>query len=1171
MNPIPPRRRGARRIVATASAAALLAAGLGAAPALAASPAPIAAPAAADDAALVSDPLAYVDPMVGTGQATGVVGEINNFPGPSMPFGMMQLSPDTQVSVDNGDKAYAGYRYSHSAIRGFSMTHAAAGCWIFGDVPILPVTGDVGTYPWDRKETFSHDSENAEVGRYSVTLQDSGIEAELSAATRSGGLSFEYPDDGKDAQIIINAAGSLASVKNATIDVEDARTITGSVTTGGFCGKNNTQTTYFAIELDQDSESYGTWEGSTVSPGDASSDGDGAGAWLTFAPGSTVQAKVGMSYVSVDGARANLAAEIPGFDFDAVRDATRAAWSDLLGKVRVAGEDEDATTMLYTSLYHSLLHPNTFNDVDGRYIGFDGEIHEVEPGHTQYANFSDWDTYRSLGALQSVLEPERASDMAQSLVNDADQSGWLPRWPVANQHVGQMTGDSSVPLIASMYAFGAHDFDVESALEHMVKGATSAAPTDNGYVQRRGIETYLERGYAPQTEEFRGDHQVVGASITLEWSIADFAIGQVASALGHDDVATQFAQRGQWWQHVLDPVTRTSAARNPDGTFVRADGGAGFGQAGFDEGNSEQYTWLVPQNVAGLVEGLGGRDAVTQRLDAFTSKHNVGANEPYLWIGNEPDFGVPWLYDYVGQPWRTSELVDELTSTLFRPEPDGKPGNDDLGAQAGWYVWASLGLYPTTPGTDVLALNAPRFDRVVIDLGEGKTLDLRADGASTGARYISGVTVDGERWDSTALPRDLVHDGGVVELGMSTERDTTWGADEAAAPPSWRDGEDAVTAAADPSLVSVVPGESVDATVVAQLFGSAQLGDVSVSVDAPDGIEVGTPDLVDDGTGKLSGSVPVVVSDDVPDGYHDVTLVVSAGGQGVDVPLTVLVAPEGSFVAALDTVGSAPEANRGVGNFDGAGNSFSREALGEAGLTPGSQHEVDGLTYTWPASGVGRPDSLTTSGETVRLGAATTGLSFVGAATNGTQRGDVVVTLDDGSTVTTELAFGDWVLPSADGSPVAGNSVVAQMNRRNGDMDSAFVFATEPWTAPEGRRAVSVTFPNQGELHVFAIATDPDAVDPEPQVEVTAQARCLAGGAYVAVRVTNTGDEPLSIDLSTAFGSKTFAEVAPGRNAYQSFAVRAGEVAAGEVTVSVTADGGEPQVLTAVHDAITCS
>ncbi|CAM3436370.1 GH92 family glycosyl hydrolase [Isoptericola cucumis] len=1060
----PRTRTGRERLAALVTTAAVLLGG-----------AVAASPAGASDGApprLVRDPVPYVDPMVGTGQATGVVGEINNFPGPSMPFGMMQLSPDTQVSVDDPDRAYAGYRYSHEAIRGFSLTHAAAGCNIFGDVPILPVSGDVGERPWERSEKFSHDAESAEVGRYEVTLQSSGIEAELSAATRSGGLTFDYPADG-DSQVILNAGGSLATVQEATTEVVGERTVSGSVRSGGFCGKNNTHTLYYAVEFDQDFEGFGTWEGEELSPGVRDAAGKNAGSWLTFAPGATVNAKVAISYVSAEGARANLDAEIPDWDFDAVRDANRAAWADQLRKIRVAGRDADDLTMFYTSLYHSLLHPNTFSDVDGRYIGFDGEIHHVRRGHEQYANFSDWDTYRSLGALQAMIAPDRASDMAQSLVNDAEQSGWLPRWPVANQHVGQMTGDSSVPLIASMHAFGARDFDVDAALEYMVKGATEAAPTENGYIQRRGIETYLERGYAPQTEEFRGDHRVVGASITLEWSIADFAIGQLAGDRGDDELAAEFAERGQYWQNVFDPSTRTAAARNDDGTFVRDEAGEGFGQEGFDEGNAEQYTWLVPQDVAGLTEALGGREAAADRLDEFVTTHNSGPNDPHLWIGNEPNFGVPWLYDYLGQPWRTSELVDELTSTLFQPVPDGKPGNDDLGAQAGWYVWAAMGLYPTTPGTNVLALNSPRFDRVVVDL-PGRDLDIRAPGASSGARYITGAKAGGRSLDATWLPERTVERGGLVRLDLSTERDTSWGTGAQAAPPSFRDGEQPVLAAADAGTVTVEPGGTAEVGFTAQLFGDLD-SDVSARLEAPDGVTGGKAMLESDGSGRVTGTVPITLDEGAGEGFHDAELVVSTGdgaGGEVRAPLTIRVADAGSLFAAYDTVGSASAEKRASADLDGAGNSYSREALADAGLAPGSEHTTQGLGFTWPSSPDGRVDSVTLDGQTVRLDGPSSGLSFVGTATNGTHRGDAVLTFDDGSTAATELAFGDWVLPSDDGSPVEGNEVVARVDARNGGDDGAFVFATSAYTAPEGKQVVSVRFPSEPDLHVFAIATD---------------------------------------------------------------------------------------------------
>ncbi|MFD6091463.1 GH92 family glycosyl hydrolase [Oerskovia sp. NPDC060338] len=1153
-----------RRVVAALAAAAVAGAGLVGGAAVAAPPAPAAG---ASDTGLVTDPVDLVDPMVGTGQANGVVGEINNFPGPSMPFGMMQLSPDTQVSVGNGDRAYAGYRYSHQAIRGFSMNHASAGCWVFGDVPILPVAGSVGSAPWDRKEEFSHDQESAEVGRYAVTLKSSGIEAELSAATRSGGMTFDYPQTG-DAQVIVNPGGSLGTVFGSTVEVTGSRTVTGSVSSGGFCGKGNRYTLYYAVEFDQDFSSFGTWEGTTLTTGDRSAKGSRAGAWTTFAPGSTVQAKVAMSYVSVEGAQANLAAEIPGWDFDAVRDDNRAAWSDLLGKVQVAGEDAADKTMFYTSLYHSMMHPNTFDDVDGRYVGFDQQIHQVADGRTRYANFSDWDTYRSLGALQAVLAPERASDMAQSLVSSAVEGGWLPRWPVANGYTGQMTGDSSVPLIASMYAFGARDFDAETALEYMVKGATTEGRTPSGYVQRHGIGTYLERGYAPQTEEFRGDHRVVGASITLEWSVADFAIGRLAGALGQDETAAEYQARGQYWQNIFDPSTSTVAARNADGSFVVPDGSGGFGQEGFDEGNAEQYTWLVPQNVAALTEGLGGREAVAERLDRFTTTHNSGPNEPRLWIGNEPNFGVPWLYDYVGQPWRTTELVDEITATLFSPTPDGKPGNDDLGAQAGWYVWAAAGLYPTTPGTDVLAINTPRFDRVVIDLGDGKALDLRAPGASTGQRYITGMTVDGQPWDRTYLPEGLIHEGGVVELALSAERDTSWGTSPEASPPSFREGEQGLVANAGSALVSVAPGGTATSPVDAQLFGDLE-AQVAVSVDAPTGITVTGEALVPDGAGHLRGDLTFAVGQDVPEGFHDVEVTLTAGGTERRVPVTVRVAAEGSLFAAFDTVGSASQAQRGGANFDGAGNSFSREALAQAGLTPGSAHDVGGLPFVWPSSPEGRPDSLTLDGETVVLPAPSTGFSLVGAATNGTQQGQATVTFTDGTTATTTVGFGDWVLPSADGSPVLGNAVVARMDRRNGDKDSAFVFSTAPYVAPEGKKIVSITFPRNKDLHVFAVASDAVVEGPVFDVVVSARTQCVAGRVVVSVRAVSGEESPVDVKVSSAFGSRSFVGLASGKSASASFATRSGAVEAGQVTVAVTQDGRSQEVV-ASYDAATC-
>lgn len=1035
----------------------------------------------------VTDPLAYVDPFVGTGQAQGVVGEINNFPGPSMPYGMVQLSPDTPG-------AYAGYRYSHDRIRGFSSTHAAAGCNIFGDLPILPVAGDASSRPWDRTERFSHDQESAEVGSYDVTLLDSDIDVELSASTRAGGIAMDFPDTDQDATVIVNAGGSLSSVAGASIDVSGEATVSGSVTTGRFCGKNNTQTLYYSIEFSQPFTSFATWQGDEVRQGARNANDARSGATLSFPPGSTVDATIGLSYVDVAGAAANREAEIPDFDYERTRERTRAAWTAELEKISVASANQDDLTMFYTSLYHSLLHPNTFNDVDGRYIGFDGEIRTVEEGRTHYANFSDWDTYRSLGALQAILDPDRASDMAQSLVAAAEQSGWLPRWPLANQHTGQMTGDSSVPLIASMLAFGADDFDVDTALDYMVKGATSSAPTATGYVQRRGIETYLEKRYAPHVEAHRGDHGINGASITQEWSIADFAIAEVAESVGRTDVAQTFRPRSQYWQNVFDPAQDTVAARNLDGTFIHPDVSTGFGQSGFDEGNSEQYLWLVPQNVAGLVETLGGPDRVADRLDAFTTTFNSGSNAPRLWIGNEPNFGVPWLYNYIGQSWRTSELVDDIVAELFRPEPDGKPGNDDLGAQAGWYVWAALGLYPSTPGTDVLTINTPRFDSTSITLANGEKLVVNAPGASTGMRQIAGMSVDGQPWSSTSLPPDLIHEGGTIDFTLAPEP-SAW-ARAATAPPSSRDGEQDFIASLDSPAITLAPGERVTTTVSTRSRGGAPR-DFSVSAAPHDGISIETA-AVDPATGDVP--VTIVADVDAPDGYRDITLTVTAAGSThvIDVTGRALVTRPGGVLATYNTVGTADESDRGVGNFDRVGNSYSRQQLALVGLTPGSRHNLGDLTFEWPQSPHGRPDTIRTDGQTLTLATPSRSIAFVGAATNGRQSGDVVLTHADGSTSVQQLVLGDWIYPTGEGSvsPIAENVVVAKMGKRNGDRDQVFVFGTKPITAPDGTLITRITLPKNPDLLVFAVAQSDDVVAVTPQPVTFTDASGTTPGTY---------------------------------------------------------------------------
>ncbi|MGO1051445.1 GH92 family glycosyl hydrolase [Crossiella sp. CA198] len=1023
--------------------------------------APVVAAAEPAPPPLVADPTAYVDPFIGTGLANAAAGEINNFPGPSVPFGMTQFSPDTLGS-------YAGYQYHNDKIRGFSLTHASVGCSAFGDVPILPVTGEIGAKPWERVEKYQHSSEQAEPGYYAVTLEDSKVRAELTATTRTGLATFTFPAGG---HVLIKGGASLSGNSAAQVNIENDTTVTGSASTGGFCGKSNKYTMHYAITFDQPFTAKGTWDGNTVTAGGSSVRSPRAGAYLSF-PGTQVKAKVALSFVGVDGAKLNLAQEIPHWDAGQVRRETREKWRTELSKIRVAGTNTGELKTFYTALYHSLLHPNTFNDVDGRYTGFDDRIHTLPAGRTQYANFSDWDTYRSLAPLHALLWPRQASDMAQSLVNDAVQGGWWPRWPLANDYTAQMTGDSSVPLIANLHAYGARDFDLPTALRYLIKGATTVDTTPGAYQERPGIGEYVKRGYLPNTEVARGDHNRVGASITLEWSVDDFAIAQLAKAAGDRKTAAEYARRGQNWQNLFNPATSHIQPRGGDGRFP--DGPAfipptgGFGQDGFDEGNAVQYTWMVPHNPAGLITAMGGRDAAAARLDTFTTKLNAGPLQPYMWAGNEPAFGIPWLYNHTGRPWRTQQVVRQIMTTLFSPTPDGEPGNDDLGAQSSWYVWAALGIYPATPGTSDLAVHSPLFPRAVLDL-PGRDLEIRAPKASSTAMYVRELELNGREHERTGLPREIISTGGRLDFDLSTTPDKQWASEREQAPPSYRDGEHDFLASAS-NLITVRPGGTGEFTVDARrLAGDDRT--LTVTTSPPAGLSVTGPQRfrLDDGQARYQ------VSASAAEGYHDIPVTITGAHRTVSSTVTVLVAAEGSLVTRYGNTGIADDNDKSQANLDGGGNSYSRQALAAAGLTGGQQVEVAGTKFTWPASPPGRPDNVAADGQTVALSGAPKRLVFVGAAANGDHRGTATVTFTDGSTAPADMSFGDWVLPGGSATtPVFGNTVLAHPKYRNvssGGTGPAFVFATTPYDAPAGKTIASVTLPSDRQLHLFAIGT----------------------------------------------------------------------------------------------------
>lgn len=807
-------------------------------------PAVTGATAAAHDAD-ASDFTRLVNPFIGTGKAVADAGaaiEGNTFPGAVAPFGMLSWSPDTSSRNLGG-----GYNYFDTLIQGFSLTHLSGpGGRNTGDVPILPTVGPIGSDPGGTMMPFSHAREEASPGYYSVQLGSGAsetVDTRLTASTRSGIGRFDFPPT-TAANMLFKAGDSALGNTLADIKIVGDRHVIGSATSPNDGFAPGTVTVHFVATFDRPFQSYGFWYGPAVSPslpapavanpapapspcGFGNLGSCTSGAWVTFDTTTErrVQMKVAISYVSIANASSNMDTEIPAWDFDRVRAATRGEWNELLSRIEVEGGTDDEQVQFYTALYQSLLHPNVFSDANGEYLGFDSntlsgvddKVHRLPPSQgAQYSNISGWDIYRSQFPLLAVIVPRETGDMVKSLLNDAAQGGWLPKWPYANKYTSIMTGDPADVMIAFAYVFGARNFDTRAALDAMVKGATAVptagelpalgpyAPVEGGqgwYLQRPNNRQYMERGYAANLANdgvhFAGGLPMnVGASMTLEYTTADFAISQFAEALGETDVAKTFLTRSQNWTNLFNvescfiqprDVTGNWPMRDPTTTGPLDDQ---YGQNGFQEGSGVQYTWMVPHNLHGLFSAMGGNEIVAKRLDDLFTHLNTGPNRPYYWAGNEVGLEVPWEYNYAGVPYKTQEVVNRIRSSVYSNTPGGLPGNDDLGSLSSWYVWAALGMYPETPGAPVLALGSPLFSRITLHL-EHATVTIDAPAASSTSYYVQGLRVNGEPWTKSWIPASLLTgvDAGDVtttlEFTLGSSPNTSWAAARADQPPSW--------------------------------------------------------------------------------------------------------------------------------------------------------------------------------------------------------------------------------------------------------------------------------------------------------------------------------------------------------------------------------------------------
>jgi predicted alpha-1,2-mannosidase len=733
---------------------------------------------------------------MGTGVGGTAVGEIHTSPAAAVPLGMMQWGPDTAPDRSSG----GGYHNGDRALSGLSLTHLSGpGCAAYGDVPILATVGVEPASPETATVHFAPSSQHASPGRYSVALGTPAVDVDLAVTTRTGLARFTFPAT-TAANVLFKVADSAAGATAAHTHIVGDHEITGSVTSGNFCGTIGSYTLFFDAQFDRPFRRFATWQGSRISAGTRDGTGPHSGATVTFdaTHDRVVNVKVGISFVSILNARANLTVENAGWSVDAVARAATSAWNALLGRIAIAGGTRAEQQTFYSALYHSLLEPNVFSDDNGEYPGFDHKVHTAR-GYTQYANFSGWDIYRSEMQLLSLLEPSQSGDMMRSLLADDEQSGFLPKWPFADYDSAEINGDSADPILADAYAFGARNFNAREALHAMVKGADTIGAGAGWNVERQDNDQYLTRGWiqVDRRDKTSLDY-TVGGSETLEYAIDDSAIAQLATSLGDRATAATFTKRAENWRTLFNPATGYLAARRADGTF--APGPAfqrsplpGIGQDGWEEGNAVQYTWSVPQDLRGLFDKMGGNTTVVAQLDRFFTYLNTSRKQPYDWAGNEPAFGIPWEYDFAGAPSRTQDVVRRIVTDLYAPTPNGEPGNDDLGAMSSWYVWAAIGMYPETPGTADLVLASPLFSQVTITLGDGQHIEINAPDASATNRYVQSLQVTGVRAPTACgtttyrcpwLPASVVTSGAQLDFTLGPAPNDAWGSAPAAAPPS---------------------------------------------------------------------------------------------------------------------------------------------------------------------------------------------------------------------------------------------------------------------------------------------------------------------------------------------------------------------------------------------------
>ena len=708
-----------------------------------------------------ADPVDYVNPFIGTGFHG------HTYPGATTPFGMVQLSPDTRAG--NWD-ACAGYHYSDTTIDGFSHTHlSGTGCADLADILFHPTTREIVIHDGEcvlQPYFFSHDDERASCGYYAVTLPDVNIGVELTAAPRTGVHRYTFAGKGPR-QVIVDL---LHTVTEEKIDLCELR----QTAPGELAGMRRTQGwvpdqyVFFAARF---SEPFA----------DVQLLGDKQ-AVLTFAPDvQTLTIAVGLSSVSVENARMNSLAEVPELDFDAVHARAVGQWRKALGDIVVEGGSRDEMTNFYTAQYHTKLTPNLMSDVNGEYRRHDQTVARMPEGKAYYSTFSLWDTFRAWNPLQTLVDTALVNDMIRSMLDMYDSTGELPIWPLASGETGTMIGYHAVSVIADAYLKGIRGYDADKALEAMIRSSN---------INKKGSDYYTAQGYIPSNIKRES------VSCTLEYAYDDWAIARMAQAMGRDDIFGEYAQRALNYVNVFDGSTCFFRGRQSDGNWSAPFEEFATGRD-YTEATPWHYRFFVPHDVNGLIQLFGSREAFIREMDRlFTLESDemqldvsdvTGLMGQYA-HGNEPSHHMAYLYNYVGQPWKTQELTRRLLHEMYAPTPEGIIGNEDCGQMSAWYVFSSLGFYPVCPGSNEFALTAPQFPKAVVRLANGRTLTVTADNPHRSV-YIALVTLDGKPIDRNYITYDELMQGGELHFALRPRPDYERGTDDAAAPHSLTRGE----------------------------------------------------------------------------------------------------------------------------------------------------------------------------------------------------------------------------------------------------------------------------------------------------------------------------------------------------------------------------------------------